>query len=244
MNFKNEITNVLNEENEYMLAIQILEDIEAGILNEGIFDKLSSGVKQKIDFIKEIANKVSQYSMTDLLVIFKDSRVFDFFKAIKFSFEYLFNILKKGFKAYKDLEKAITQFLSDNRIIRWTKDKLEILDKFLEEHPVLKKISGVAVAGILIYIWLNMAYNPDLEYSMDWSDIIGALSGDYSIADLFASDAGVKMLLLFATGTLLGLSFPWPGPQSAHMIGGIIYGLYKTLKIKGIRLQIPRMGKS
>lgn len=243
MNFKNElIENItLNEESEYMLAIQILEDIEAEILNEGIFDRLSGGVKNKIDFIKEISNKVSQYSMTDLLVIFKDSRVFDFFKAIKFSFEYLFKLIKTGFKAYKNLEKAVTQFISDNRIIRWTKDKLEILDNFLQEHSLLKKISGVAVAGILIFIWLNMSYSPDLEYSMDWSDIIGALVGNYSIADLFASEAGIKMLLLLATGVLLGLSFPWPGPQSIHMIGGIIYGLYKTLKIKGIKIQIPRM---
>lgn len=202
-------------------------------LNEGILDKLSSGIKKKIDFIKEFAT-ASNMKLDKMLLMFKDKKVYQFFKVIGFSIKKLYDMLKKGFKAYQTLEKVIFDYIASQGGVKYVKGHLDKLDEFLQQHPLIKKLSGVAVSALLIYIWLNMAYNPDLEYSMSWEDMIKALMGNFSLADLFASDAGIKMLSLFVAGALFGLSFPWPGPQMLHIASGITLGLYRILKPKGI----------
>ena len=70
--------------------------------------------------------------------------------------EYLFSLIKKGFKAYKEVIKAIGEYVASTKVGKWTEQKLKDLDAFLAKHPKTKRIAGMAVAGILIYICLNM----------------------------------------------------------------------------------------
>ena len=54
-----------------------------------------------------------------------------------------------------------------------------------------------------------MSFTGDWDSDMNMTPILNALSGEYSIAELFLSDAGIEMLALFALGTTVGLTFPW-----------------------------------
>ncbi len=217
-----------NEYKDYLYSISLLENYE-GLINENILTSLSPKIRKIIKFIKDIADNTNQ-SLSELLKLFKNSKVYNFFKIINFSFNYLFKILKKGFNNYKKLEHLIFNYLHTLNSVKSIKEKMKLLDEFLISHPLIKKMGGVGVSAILIYIWLNMSYTPDLEYSMSWEDMITTLSGNYSIEELFGSEAGIKMLTLFATGVLTGLTFPWPGPQSAHIAGGLVLGLYKIIR--------------
>ncbi len=213
--------------NNYIEAISILENYN--YLSENFLKKIPSKVKKILAFIQDIASNTF-YELNELLALFKNPKVYSFFKSIAFSFKKLFSIIREGYKNYLKLEKIVFEWLHKNAKIYKLQDKIKLLDKYLETHPIIKKIGGVGVSAILVFIWLRMAYTPDLEYSMSWEDMIDSLLGNYSLADLFASEAGIKMLTLFATGSILGLSFPWPGPQSIHMASGVIYGLYKIVK--------------
>ena len=219
--------NLIQERQAYFIAIDL---IESNQLNEGILDmfgSLKSKIQSKIEFFQALAD-ISKQKLEDLVVLFKDSRVFKFFQHINFNLKFFFDLIKKGFKAYTEVQKAIAQYVSESKIGKFTQDKMQGLDAFLKNHPVLKRISGIAVAGLLLYIWMNMSYTGDFSYDFDFSDILSSLSGNFSLETLFAGVDGTRLLLLFATG-LVGLSFPWPGPSSVQMVVSLLLGLKKLI---------------
>ena len=219
--------NLIQERQAYFIAIDL---IESNQLNEGILDmfgSLKSKIQSKIEFFQALAD-ISKQKLEDLVVLFKDSRVFKFFQHINFNLKFFFDLIKKGFKVYNEVQKAIAQYVSESKIGKFTQDKMQGLDAFLKNHPVLKRISGIAVAGLLLYIWMNMSYTGDFSYDFDFSDILSSLSGNFSLETLFAGTDGTRLLLLFATG-LVGLSFPWPGPSSVQMVVSLLMGLKKLI---------------
>ena len=137
-------------------------------------------LKKVWGFIKDLKGKLS-VKLKDLVKLFMDKVVFKFFAKIKFSMEYLFKLVKKGFKAYKEVIKAIGEYVASTKVGKWTEEKLKDLDAFLEKHPRTKKIAGLAVAGILVYIWLNMTFTGNADYDFDIGDMIMALGGGYII---------------------------------------------------------------
>jgi len=178
-------------------------------------------------FITELKNML-KVKIADLIKLFLNKLVFKFFAKIKFSMKYLFGIVKKGFKAYKEVIKAIGEYVANTKVGKWTEDKLKDLDAFLAKHPKTKRIAGFAVAGILIYIWLNMTFTGNADYDFDMGDMLLALAGGFTLSTLFAGPDGMALLMLFATG-VIGLSFPWPGPQSFQFIGAVVYGSAKLV---------------
>ena len=184
-------------------------------------------LKKIWSFLKELKD-IIKVKIMDLAKLFMNKLVFKFFAKIKFSMKYLFDLVKKGFRAYKEVIKAIGDYLSKTKVGRWTEDKLKDLDAFLAKHPKTKRIAGMAVAGILIYIWLNMTFTGNADYDFDMGDMILALGGGFTLSTLFAGPEGMALLTLFVTG-VIGLSFPWPGPQHLQFIGAIVYGSAKLV---------------
>lgn len=215
----------LQEEYDYYEALTLLETSE---LTENILSGLTSGVRAKLDFIKTLASNAGA-NLQDTLALFKDSRVFKFFSSLRFNLANLWKSIKAGFAAYTQIQRAIADYVSKTKIGRWTEEALRDLDDWLQKHPTVKRIGGFAVAGMLLYIWLNMSFTGDLSYDFDSSDILGALSGNFALSTLFAGTEGTRMLLLFVTG-VVGLSFPWPGPTSAKLAISLLNGLRKMVK--------------
>jgi hypothetical protein len=199
-------------------------DSEDAMLNELV---IPGKLKKIWSFLVELKDIV-KVKIMDLAKLFLNKVVFKFFAKIKFSMNYLFKLVKTGFKAYKEVIKAIGEYISKTKVGRWTEDKLKALDAFLAKHPKTKRIAGMAVAGILIYIWLNMTFTGNADYDFDMGDMILALGGGFTLSTLFAGPEGMALLTLFATG-VIGLSFPWPGPQHFQFIGAILYGSAKLV---------------
>ena len=217
---------LLQEQSDYYAALSLIESRRH--LTEGILDRLSSGIKAKLDFIKSLADYASM-KLEDLVSLFKDTRVFRFFNAIKFNLNTLWKYIKAGFSAYTDLQKAIAEYVAQTKIVKWTTEALHGLDSFLQNHPKIRRIGGFAVAGMLIYIWLNMSFTGNADFDFDFSDVLRAIGGSYSLGTLFGGTDGTHLLMLFATG-VIGLSFPWPGPTHVKFVAALINGLRKLLK--------------
>jgi len=224
MKFKDYIE--LKEYNEYIVAIDYASNPE-----EYINEELNESIKSKIEFIKSFAS-ILKSNVSDLIDFFKNKILFKIFKAIKFSLGYLFKMLKDGYKAYQELQKVISKYASDTKVVKFTEEQLKKLDDFLMKHPKIKRFSGFAVSGILIYTWLNMSFTGDLFDDFDLSNVLLALQGKFTLTMIFAGPEGTKMLILFATGALLGISFPWPGPSSIKLASAFLYSISKTFKIR------------
>lgn len=224
---------LINEDYEYTEYCRFVDSYLIN-MNEGLFSRISKSLNDKIDFIKEIAAQ-TKANFTELLKLFKNSKVFKFFSKIGWSFKKLFELLSKGFKLVHTVLNVISEYISNSKVGKWTEEKLKDLDKFLQNHPKTRRIAGIAVACILAYIWFNMSFTGDFSYDFGMDDLIAALAGKFTLANLFAGTNGVKLLLLFATG-MIGISFPWPGPGTVKFVSAILQTLIRRLKIN-VRLR-------
>lgn len=209
----------------YLEAVNLHVD---DTLNE-FLSAITGKLKKYYDFIKDLAEK-AKIGVKDIAELLKNKGVFEFFKKIGFSIKRLFDLVKNGFKYYRDLQKAIAEYIAETKVAKWTAEKIKDLDEFLKRHPKTKRLVGVAVGAILLYIWLNMSFTGDFDYDFDQSTLISALMGNFSLTDIFTGPDGIKLLTLFITGSFL--SFPWPGPQTALFIVSLIYGLAKTFNVR------------
>jgi hypothetical protein len=200
------------------VASEKMEAAEARVLSAGV----------TLDFVKGIAEALNT-SLGSVVELMKDSRVVKFFSKIGWSFKKLYDLLKKGYHAYRDLRKVMAEYLANTKVFRWTTDELKKLDEFFSQHPTVRRLTGIALAGLLLYIWFNEAYIGDPDYDFDVRDILGALAGSYSFADIFGGPDGATMLTSLLIGTMV--SFPWPGATSVHFIASIIGALGKRLHL-------------
>ena len=200
-------------------------------LDEGMLKKITGALKSKITFLKDLAEKLGT-DFLELAKVFKNSKVFKFFTRIGWSITKLWKLLNMGFKKIHDILDVISEYVAETKVGKWTEEKLRNLDDFLQKHPKTKRIAGIAVAGILAFIWFNMTFTGSLEYDFGMDDLVAALTGKMTISQIFAGKNGIKLLLLFTTGFVGGITFPWPGPAKIQFIGGILQTLIKKLRIK------------
>ncbi len=96
--------------------------------------------------------------------------------------------------AFKQLEKGVIK-----------------VDEFMDKHPVLKKATGAAVAGVATYQWLKMSFSGDVESDYDVSLIADGLAGKAGLADLINTPSGVKSMGLLGAGLATGGLPIWMG---------------------------------
>jgi hypothetical protein len=216
------------EDYEYICFKSIMKEvIEGGIINEF---SIPSFLSKQYDFVKDLASNIS-INIKDLAKLFMNRTVFNFFSKIKWSFEFVFDLAKKGLKIYREVLDAIGEYVAKTKVGKWTEDTLNDLDNFLKTHPKIKRIAGIGVAALLIYIWFNMTFTGDFEYDFNLVDVLAALGGKFSLSQIFAGKDGMKLLLLFATG-VIGLSFPWPGPTSVKFLIAVVKSIAQWAKTK------------
>ena len=225
------IQDYMVEEAGYMDFLLFVNSKTDARLNEGVFSDISASIRKKLDFIREIAEQL-KIEASELVKLFMDKEVFKFFQRIGWNLKKLFDMAKKGFKMANILADTIAEYAEKKGISKWTDSEFKKLDGYLKKHPKTKKIIGVGVASILIFIWLHMSFTGSAEYDFDFSNVIDALSGDLALTDIFNGTDGIKLMMLFTTGVITGLSFPWIGAKSVQFVGGVIYSLAKKHKIK------------
>lgn len=187
-----------------------------------------------MDFIKEISSAIGA-SIGSVVEMLKDSRVVRLFSKLNWSFEKLSNFLKRGYREFKELRDMVKDFGIEIGVrgTRWTSEQLKKLDDLIRNHPRAMRISGIALGSLMLFIWFNQAFIGDPDYDFDISEITDALSGRYSLADMFGGHDGLIMLTGLAMG-VSGITYPWPGSTSMQFIASIIWTLAKRI---GIRLK-------
>ena len=121
-------------------------------------------------------------------------------------------------------------YLANTRVGKWTKEELKKLDDYFKGHPIAKRITGIVLGGLLLFMWFKMADIGDPEWDFDMSEVFDALSGRYSFTDIFSGPSGSMLLLSLLVGTVV--SFPWPGPGSVIFVYSIVNTLIKKLRIR------------
>ena len=233
---------------EYMDLASVGLLNESYLINEGIFDKLKdlNLVKGLIDFfndIKEIINALAsefKLGVKEIIKAFKNRDVFGVLKAFGFNLK----LMIKSINAFtgiirKGILKIFEEMASTGVFQKIRSGALKV-DEVLNRYPLLKKVAGIAVAGLLLYIWLNMTFIGDMDYDFNFGDLVAALRGSFSLADLFVSPSGLMLIALLGTGSLLGLSAPWLGKSSYNLIMGLSYTAFAKIKESALMAKIKK----
>jgi hypothetical protein len=189
---------------------------------------LGAFIKEAKAALAKIA-EASGESIDALMEAFKSKDLFTVFKACGFS-------LKKLYQAVTSLTglipkgiQSVFQALQDSKVFQALKSGTMKIDEFFAEHPILQKLVGPALAGLLLWIWLNSAFTGDPDFDLDISSVAAALAGRFSIQDLFASPAGLTSLAALGAG-FTGIGAVWLGTNIANLILALLFTGAKKAK--------------
>lgn len=222
----------------YEMWCGLLDSVETGILSEGIGDilaKAGTAVKDAVmrvfGPIKEEILKLAEtlkVGLLDIINALKERSVFGVLRAIGFKIKLLVKAISELGRIFREGLLRVFAEISKNKYVQKIRSGVMKVDDLLDKYPLLKKLAGIAVAGLLLYIWLNMTFIGDLEYDMNISAMVAALGGAYSLADIFASPEGLMMITLFATGGLI--SAPWLGASTLNLTLALVYTGYSKIR--------------
>jgi hypothetical protein len=182
--------------------------------------------------IKEILERIGErvaVGFTDLITAFKQRDVFSLLKAVHFNLKTVLHAMLEVSSIISKGLIHVFEILAKSNVVRALRDGATTVDKVLDEHPLLRKLTGPVLAGLLLWIWLSMTFVGDPRFDMDLTTAIDAFKGNFSVADLFTSPSGLAMIALLGTG-FMGLSVPWLGSSVYNLIVALIYTGYKKLR--------------
>jgi len=185
----------------YYIDKHLSGDLEEGIMPDVII--------AKFEFFNELA-VLASIDFKQVLMMVKSSYVYKMFEALKFSLAKVMEVAKKAYKLWNALWDAVAIWVRKNKITKVTRKNLKELDKYLSTHPKLKGATGVVVGAFLVFQWtLLISFTGNVKFDFDQSNLMKAIDGNFKLADVFASAAGIKMLMFITTGVVTGASFPW-----------------------------------
>lgn len=172
----------------------------------GALKKLWSELKAVASLLKESAD----IAVEAVIKAFQEKSVFRLLKGVGFSLSKLLKAVKVAaaipaqtlFAAIDDLIDAFGSSASLQKLN--VHERVAKLDAIIHRHPVLTKLTGVAVAGFLVWAYLHASSTGHADYDLGIVEaVINCVHGDYSLADMFASKQGIKdiSVLLFGLAT-------------------------------------------
>lgn len=177
-------------------------------------------------------NNPSNISVKDITSALKDVNIYSFLKLSKFSIKKMAGYINGALSVIDNtLLKAISA-LHTKGVFNHLVDGTVTMDQVLKDHPILKKVTGPVVAGIILMIWLNMTFSGKFSSDMDLVKMFKSATGKFSLEEVFATPNGIKMLVLLTTGIVSAgaLSFPWLAATGANLALAILYTGFKHRK--------------
>lgn len=221
---------------QYCDDLDFLLEQEDLLLTEGILTDLKGLPRKLINFIKPMKQYFPDVSITDLVKALKNKSVFEMLKHFGFSFVKMIKAMNMAFSL---LDKGLLKVLKEihkSDILKKIRRGTATVDDLINKYPILNRLTGVVVAGLIVMIWLNMSFSGHFGDDMDLSGVFDALRGNFSLDDLFASPHGNKTLVLLMVGVTTGgvATFPWLMKTSANLALAIGFSAMKVIKRNNI----------
>lgn len=213
---------------DYEQSIDQLISLYNNELTESKLTKLTGAFKKVFELLKielERIQDATQISMLELLKAVKSMSIFNILKAFGFSVKTILsslsqatNLLRKGF------DKVLLS-MHNEKVVEKVQSGAMTVDEVLAKYPLLKRLTGKVIGAFLIWGWFNMAFLGAYKTDFDVSDWFKSLSGNFSVADIFASQNGAAFLSLLAIGISTGgvMSVAWLGDSSLNLTLALLY---------------------
>lgn len=175
---------------------------------------LPAGLKKLWSDLKELAQHLHDafdISVETIVKAFQERSVFTLLKGVGFA---VHKLVKAVTVAAAIPSRALFAALDDmidtfgsSRLFQSmdVKARLQKLDQLTKSHPVLTKMTGLAVAGFLIWAFLHASTTGDVHADLGLVPaVLDCLHGNYDLAQMFGSKQGVKDLSILLFGLASG----------------------------------------
>jgi hypothetical protein len=210
---------------QYCLALASMEGQQVAFSFVGPLQKWMATAKETLEQIATTAG----IAFKELLVLFKNRDMFALLKGVGFNLKKLLIALAKVTTLIPLGLLNVMEEVAKSELLQKIKVGAAKVDDLLNKHPLLKRLAGIALAGLLFYMWLNMSFIGDFSFDMDLGMVIDAFRGKFTIEDLFLTPGGLTMLTLFSIGAFTGLSFPWVGSSVVNLLIALCFTTARRL---------------
>jgi len=223
---------------ELVMSNKLSEEFFLKNITEGFWDQIKK-VRLSRELIRVFSelksslisiSKEFKINTITIVTAFKQKDVFGVLKAFAFNIKLIFKALNElsGFvrKGLFEIFREIFRL----KIFEGVRRGAIKVDAVLNRYPLLKKITGIVLAGLILYMWINMTFIGDLDYDFNFATIVLAIRGVFTIEDLFVSPEGLMLVTLFGVGFVTGLSIPWLGKSVYNLGVALFYTAYAKVK--------------
>jgi len=223
---------------DLVMSNKLSEEFFLEHLSEGLWDqikklRLSRELVRVFSELKTSLIKISKefkINTSTIVASFKQRDIFGLLKAFAFNLRLIFRALNELSGFIRNGLFEIFREIFRLKIFEKVRRGAMKVDEVLNRYPLLKKITGIVLAGLILYMWLHMTFIGDLEYDFNFETIVLALKGVFTIESLFVSPEGLMLITLFGVGTVFGLSVPWMGKSLYNLGLALFYTAYAKLK--------------
>lgn len=230
-------------------APKFIKDLVDKVANSKTLKIIETFIGHLREFVFDVADHIG-VTVREVAMALANKDVYALFKAFAFNTVKIAKTIHKGAEALKNAYVGIFAKILASGMLDDVKKGVATMDDVLNKYPILKKLAGPALAGVLILMWLNMSFTGNFDYDMDVSHILAALAGSFTLTDLFMSPDGLASLGLlcanFASGGALNAT-AWLGANTYNLILAFVYtGIVRTPALKtlvsNVKAKVP-LGK-
>lgn len=168
------------------------------------------GLKKDLELVVEHLKGIG-VGITDVIAAFKQKSIFKLLKGVGFTLGKLLHSVKAVaglpgqalFHAMGDLAEAF----KDSHFIKALRpaERLAKLEEVIKRHPVLAKVTGATIAGLLILMFIKSSFTGNVDRDLDLVDaVLAAIHGNFSLVDMFTSQDGLYGLAVLLFGVATG----------------------------------------
>ncbi len=204
------LTATLLSDPRKLTASQKVEalDLWNKIKDIGMVTKITEFLQHLKGMAEKLVHEL-KVDLADIIEAFQSKPMLAFFKAIKFSLSILLKPIKAFAELYKDGILKVFHELHKTGVFQKLHSGAMKVDEFMDSHPILRRLAGPAIAGLLFWMWTSASFTSSPALDLDLTAMLkAALTGHWSAAELFTSKEGLAAIALLISG----LAFPFPNP--------------------------------
>lgn len=209
-----------------------------------IFKGLWVDLKKIATHLKESAEVAWEH----IVAAFKEKSIFALLKGVGFSLKKLLQAIHAAMKipsnAFSAFLQEVVKDFGSLEAIKKLDIKLRIkqVETLLKKHPAIAHVSGIALAGFLIWMFIHASFLDHPANDLSLVDaVVNCIKGDFDMVEMFTSPAGLHALGCLAFGLATGGSslFDYGFSNAEHLLtwlgdsAGGVYGLLIALFYKG-----------
>lgn len=202
---------------QYERALASMVQTPGTVRAWGIPAPLTKFVASIKEDLMELAKDIG-CGLLDLVKALANRDAFALLRSIKFNLAALIKGLRSVLALLPRGLNALFHELRESGLLDKLKDGSLAVDIFLNNYPILKKLAGPALAALLFWMWTQASFIGDPWTDFDLSTVGAALTGHYSVHDLFTTEAGLTGLTLFIAGVTTGIGVAWLGETTYNAI--------------------------